>query len=135
MSDIETTKNETVVEEAAPAAPAPAAKVKKVKEPKPAKEPRDPLQKQNGVTRPGGGQTGKVWEISDRLSAEAGAPIARKAVIEEGTRQGINAATIATQYGRWRRFHGLTRERGPKVGEATAAPAAGADVTVEAPKS
>jgi hypothetical protein len=110
--------------------------------------PRTTLPHQNGVTRPGGGATGKVWEISDGISAQLGAPAPRKAVIEAATAAGINPATIATQYGRWRRFHNLQKEKvaavpatngaaeskGP-AGVPSTAPAGGSDTTVEAPAS
>lgn len=90
---------------------------------------REPLPKQNGVTRPKDGTaTGRVWAISDELSAAAGKPAARKDVINKGVAEGINPATLATQYGKWRRFHGLLRE--VKVA-APAAAAPAADATVE----
>lgn len=110
----------------APAQTAPAA------EQKPAKPA---LPKQNGITRPGGGQTGKVWDIADAISAEQKRPALRKEVMEKGKADGVNPATIATQYGRWRKFFGLGKEA--KAAEPTAAPAEGAaapgssDVTVE----
>ena len=82
------------------------------------------MPKQNGVTRPKPGtKTGRVWEIADALSAQAGAPAPRKSVIAQGVAEGINPATLATQYGKWRRFHGLARE--------VHAPAPAADVKVE----
>jgi hypothetical protein len=132
---VETTKNESVSPTAAAeAASVPAVvaeKVKKVKEPK---APRVTLAKQNGVTRPGGGLTGKVWECADRISAAVGAPAPRKQVMEELVAAGVNQATIATQYGRWRKFNGLGKEKAP-VADAAAAPAAGGDTTVETPKA
>lgn len=86
------------------------------------------MPKQNGVTRPKPGtKTGRVWEIADALSAQANAPAPRKNVIAQGVAEGINPATLATQYGRWRRFHGLARE--------VHAPAPAADVKVETPKA
>lgn len=95
-------------------APAPAA---------PAPEPKD---SRNGVTRPKAGtKTGRVWEIADQKSTEAGAPAARKDVMAAAQAEGMNEATIATQYGRWRKYHGLGKE--------TAAPSAPADTTVEPP--
>ena len=63
---------------------------------------------QNGVTRPAAGtQTGRIWVISDNLSSEAGKPIERKAVIAKALEENLNESTAATQYGRWRKFHGL----------------------------
>ena len=64
---------------------------------------------QNGVTRPKAGtKTGIVWEIADALSAKAGAPAGRKVVLEAAAEQELNASTAATQYGRWRKYNGLT---------------------------
>ena len=66
---------------------------------------------QNGVTRPKSGtKTGRIWEISDELSASQGKPVARKDVLEKAQAEGINVATAATQYGRWRKYHGLGKE-------------------------
>jgi hypothetical protein len=92
--------------------------------------PAAPKDIKNGVTRPKDGtKTGRVWGIADEKSTALGAPVPRKDVIEAGTAEGINAATIATQYGRWRKYHGLKSEpRAPKA-EAPAAPAA-PDTTV-----
>ena len=81
---------------------------------KPKAEPKATVAKdtQNGIARPSAGtQTGKVWEICDRLSNSIGQPTARKPVMEEGRAAGINDATIATQYSRWRRYNGLVNER------------------------
>jgi hypothetical protein len=83
---------------------------------------------QNGVTRPKAGtKTGRIWEIADSLSAQEGAPVARKKVLEAAMAEDINAATAATQYGRWRKYHGLGAE--PK--EATEG-GDGSDVSTEA---
>jgi hypothetical protein len=77
---------------------------------------------QNGVTRPKAGTTtGRVWEISDEISKKNGAPADRKTVIEQVVAEGINASTGATQYGKWRKFHGLVGEKAP----GRAAPSAG----------
>lgn len=104
-------------------------------EAKPEKTPRVQLPKANGVTRPGGGMTGRVWDIADAISAKEGKPAIRKQVMEQGKAEGINAATIATQYGKWRRFYGLKAEpKAPKAAPAAAAPAAtpaASDVSVE----
>jgi len=64
--------------------------------------------KQNGVSRPKTGtKTGRVWEIADAQSNEAGEAAKRKPVLDAAIAEGINAATAATQYGRWRKFNGL----------------------------
>jgi hypothetical protein len=66
---------------------------------------------QNDVTRPKAGtKTGRIWEIADSLSAQENAPVARKRVLEAAMAEDINAATAATQYGRWRKYHGLGTE-------------------------
>jgi len=99
---------------AAPAAPAPA-KAKKVKEAKPAVV-KDTA---NGVTRPKAGTaTGTVWAVADEYSQKAGKPASRKDVLEECAQKGINPATTSTQYGRWRKYHGLKGR--DEVAEATA---------------
>lgn len=75
------------------------------------KAPRERLPQQNGFTRPSpGSKTGVIWDIADRLTAEAGGTHAQRkdvlaAVFAEypETSQG----TATTQYGRWRRYHGL----------------------------
>ena len=75
------------------------------------KKPPVPKQpEQNGIRRPRPGNlTSRVWEIADELSAAAGEAVARAAVMAAGEAEGLNPATIATQYGRWRRFNGLGR--------------------------
>lgn len=76
---------------------------------------------QNGVTRPRAGtRTARVWEIADELSAAAGAPAPRSDVLKAFEAEGGNPATGATQYGRWRKFHGLQGTRAPKKAAAPA---------------
>lgn len=78
------------------------------KEAKEEKAPKVEQPKANGVSRPKDGtKTGQVWAIADELSEAAGEPAKRKPVLEAAETAGINAATAATQYGRWRKFHGL----------------------------
>ncbi len=92
-----------------PAKPAKAKKEKKEAAPKPEKIPAIV---QNGISRPKADTaTGKVWEIADAESAKKGGPAARKEVLDAASQVGINAATAATQYGRWRKFHGLSAEK------------------------
>ena len=84
-------------------------------------EVKEPKIEKNGVVRPRTGTgTAKVWEIADALSAAANAPAKRKEVLDECTKQSINVSTAATQYGKWRKFHGLERE--VKEAKPTAAP-------------
>ena len=109
---VETNTNETNATEAA-AAPAAKSKAKKEAKPK--------IDKviQNGVTRPGSGtSTGKVWDIADDLSRKSGGPAKRADVMKVAEEAGINAATVATQYGKWRKFHGIVAEKTVKPEEA-----------------
>lgn len=73
----------------------------------------------NGVSRPLSGATKGVWDIADKISTETKAPAERAAVVAAGKEAGYQEGTINTQYGRWRRFHGLTvaREVKPKTPE------------------
>ena len=86
---------------------------KEPKAPKVAKEVVAKVAKviQNGIPRPTVGTTsGMVWQIAENISESLNAPAPRKDVIAVTTEKGINEATAATQYGRWRKFHGLTKE-------------------------
>lgn len=112
------TETATAEQTAAPAAAAPAPKVERLIA--------------NGVTRPADRTvTGRVWAISDELSKAAGKPIPRKDVMEKAGAEGLNPATIATQYGKWRVYNGLkgvvtTEPKPPKPAKAPKAPKAGA---------
>lgn len=77
---------------------------------------------QNGVARPKAGTaTGNVWAIADELSNAAGKPASRADVLKAASDAGINSATVATQYGKWRKFHGIVAEPKPaKVKEEVA---------------
>jgi len=82
---------------------------------------------QNGVARPKPGtKTGRIWEIADELSAQLGHPVPRRKVLEAAINEGMNPATAATQYGRWRKYHGLGAET-----EVTETAEAENDVSVE----
>jgi hypothetical protein len=124
-----------------PAAPAkPTAPKKTTTAAKPAAEhkaPKEPKVKveritQNDVTRPKDGSvTGKVWDIADAISKKKGEPATRAEVMEQAEKDGINEATVATQFQRWRTFFGVERkpaapkpEKAPKAAKAPAAPAA-----------
>lgn len=75
---------------------------------KPAKPASD---KQNGVTRPAKGtKTGRVWDLADELSKKHKTPARRKDVLDAALAEGIPTSTGATQYGKWRKYHGLGRE-------------------------
>jgi len=64
---------------------------------------------QNDVRRPKPESTcGKCWATYDKLSADRGSPCAiadAKKILEA---QGINEATIRTQYAHWRKFNGVS---------------------------
>lgn len=79
---------------------------------------------QNGITRPMSGATKTVWDIADKISAEKRAPAERKDVLEAGKAAELQEGTINTQYGRWRKFHGLVtvREAKPATPDAPSAP-------------
>lgn len=72
------------------------------------KATRAPSNKVNGVTRPAGEITGKVWDVADKLSTKSN-PAERGAVMEACEKLKINRGTIATQYQRWRVYNGLGR--------------------------
>jgi len=82
-------------------------------------------EKANGVTRPkAGSKTGRVWEIAEQLGEE----VTRKGVVDTCVAEGINPSTASTQYGKWRKFNGMTAEKA-KAKAVDAAPAEdGSDV-------
>lgn len=81
------------------------------KAPKKEKAPKPEKVVQNGIVRPNAGtKTAKVWDIADGLSAANKSPAARKDVLAEAQKADINVSTAATQYGQWRKFHGLGKE-------------------------
>jgi len=103
------------------------------------KEAKSPVVKdvQNGITRPKAGtKTGRVWEIADKESAKVGKPAKRKDVLDIFVAEGGNVATGATQYGKWRKYHGLVgngdAEPGTEENGEVVAPTEG-DSEVEAP--
>jgi len=64
---------------------------------------------QNDVRRPKPESTcGKCWSVYDQLSAERGAPCAIADAKKVLDAQGINEATIRTQYAHWRKFNGVS---------------------------
>lgn len=102
----------------------------------PAKPAPAPKIQAHGVTRPADGTaTGRVWAIADELSKAAGKPIGRGEVMTKGTAEGLNSATIATQYGKWRVFNGLkgvvtTEPKPPKEPKAKKGNTAAAEAPV-----
>jgi hypothetical protein len=91
-------------------------KEKKAKEPKVAKEPKAekaPVVKpakdvKNGVNRPSTGVTKAVWDMADSLSSKA--PTERAPLVE-ALKGKVEVGTIHTQYGRWRKYYGLTETK------------------------
>lgn len=67
--------------------------------------------KQNGISRPNKGKTLRIWEIADEISKATKAPALRKDVTEKAIAEKLELGTIHTQYGRWRKFHGLSSVR------------------------
>jgi hypothetical protein len=75
----------------------------------PAKVAKPKVEKdsKNGVTRPKSGSTvGKIWDIADKL-AKGGKDVKRADVLTQTKAAGINDATAATQFGKWRRYNGI----------------------------
>lgn len=81
-------------------------------EAKPAKPPKDI---QNGVTKPAGSKTGRVWAIADEISRLNKRPATRKEVIEAGEAEGLAKGTLATQYGQWTKYHGVVATKPAKT--------------------
>lgn len=68
--------------------------------------------KQNGIVQPKPESScGRVWNTADKLTAARGYVAERKDVLEECSKFGINAATCATQYARWRKYYGYQAVR------------------------
>lgn len=70
------------------------------------RSPRANRIEKNGVVRPYAGVTLKLWEIADRLAAKG--TIVRADLLAAADKAGIEAGTASTQYGHWRKFHGIT---------------------------
>ena len=124
------------------------AKAKEIAEKKAAKAAKEAAKivraVSNGVTRPADGtSTARIWQIADEISAAAKAPASRADVLKVAEAEGLNPATCATQYGRWRVFNGLKGvdiQGKPKADPATtadpaatAAPVSGATGEVRPP--
>lgn len=74
------------------------------------KAPRPPKDEANGVTRPSMGVTKEVWDTADMLSKRLGTYVDRS-TLTEALNGKIEIGTIHTQYGRWRKYYGLTETR------------------------
>lgn len=63
----------------------------------------------NGIRRPKPETTcGKAWAVFDEVSRKNGTPASITETLPVGTAQGINEATMRTQYAHWRKFHGVS---------------------------
>lgn len=74
------------------------------------KTPRPPKDEANGIVRPGVGVTREVWDTADMLSKRLGTFVDR-GTLTEVLNGKIETGTIHTQYGRWRKYYGLTETR------------------------
>lgn len=90
---------------------------KKAKAAKAEKAPRAALEEANGIKRPKPeGQTGQVWAYCDEQHKKIGTAPTRADALEALQAKGVNFHTVSTQYGRWRKFMGISG-RLPKAGE------------------
>lgn len=97
-----------------------------------AKPPKDT---RNGVTRPSADSvTGSIWVAADNISAKKESPAARAEVFEALKPLNLNESTVATQYGKWRRYYGLKKPEKAPTEEAavTEAPVTGVPADDEA---
>lgn len=70
---------------------------------------KPPSDTKNGVTRPSSGKTKLVWDTADAMSAAKKAPVERKDLTDVllAAPHLLVVGTIHTQYGKWRKYHGL----------------------------
>lgn len=88
---------------------------------KAAKPAREKLPTQNGVARPKGDTaTGRAWTIFDDVSRANGTPASIGEAMPLAKSQGINEATVRTQYARWRKYNNVSG----RIAAPAAAPAA-----------
>lgn len=87
------------------------------------KKPKLQLREQNGVTEPReGSKTRRIWDIANEIGAAKGSAPTLAEVKEKAEAEDLNAATIQTQYNRWRKFYNLPPQgRKPKPAETEAA--------------
>lgn len=79
---------------------------------KPAPTPRVKAPEQNGVSMPAAGtKTGRVWEIATSLSEQLQRPALRDEVMSVAEDEGLAKGTIATQYGKWCTFYGVSADQ------------------------
>lgn len=70
-------------------------------------EARMPSQNDIRMPKPGT-DCGKAWAVFTSVSDKNGAPASIGESMELAKAEGINEATIRTQYARWRKFHGVS---------------------------
>ena len=64
----------------------------------------------NGVTIPGeGSKTRLVWDTASAISTEKGRP-ALSSEVHDALEGQVEKATISTQYNRWCKFYGVSKE-------------------------
>jgi bifunctional DNA-binding transcriptional regulator/antitoxin component of YhaV-PrlF toxin-antitoxin module len=63
-----------------------------------------------------GTQTGRVWEIADKLSLDLGRKARRQEVIDAYAREGGNTNTASTQYSHWNKGSFVAPRASPKSG-------------------
>lgn len=105
------------------------------KAPKAPKQKKAPVEREvnNGITRPAAGtKTARVWEISEALGKKG--TVSRGDVMEQCAKEDIPAATVATQFQRWRVFYNIT-ERSPRAASEPKAPKAPRKKAPKAPAS
>ena len=79
-----------------------------------------------GLTRPKPGTaTGRVWDVADDITRQQGRLAERKEVVARIVQEGGNQSTAATQYQKWKKFHGgMVPPQPPVVAPPSIAPAA-----------
>lgn len=89
----------------------PAVKKAATKKPAAKKAPVEKRERKNGMLLPRPDSTGgKVWAIADKLSKKAGAPPARKDVMDDCVKAGFTIGCAGGYYQDWRRYHGLVKK-------------------------
>lgn len=88
------------------------------------KAPKIELRESNGITEPReGSKTRRVWDIANEIGAATGVPPTLADVMAKARDEGLNDATVQTQYNRFRKFYGLPPQgRAKKAEEPAAAP-------------
>ena len=72
-------------------------------------------EERNGVTMPGeGSKTRAVWDTANEISAAEGRP-ALSQEVHAALEGSVEKPTISTQYNRWCKFYGVTKEQRKEV--------------------